>query len=91
MSEYIAGIENVKDIITLKRDKADIENILNRATQYHSCRGSAQNDYTIDNRQKGQFPYNYVKVWHGDIDQLALFLGMYFVHRSDCYAKQYLE
>ena len=89
VSEYIAGIESGNDIIALKRDKADIENIINRATKCHSCRVSAQNAYTISNRQKGQFPYNYVKVWHGDPDQLAMFLGMFFVHRSDCYARQY--
>jgi hypothetical protein len=87
--EYIAGFESSKDIIVLKEGKADIENILNRATQYHSCRESAQNDYITTNRQKGQLPYNYVKVWHGDVEQIALFLGIYFVHRSDCYAKQF--
>jgi hypothetical protein len=91
VSEYIAGIESGKDIIALKRDKADIENILNRATKCHSCRESAQNAYTNSNRQNGQFPYNYVKMWHGDPDQLALFLGVYFVHRADCYARQYFD
>jgi hypothetical protein len=80
-----------KDILVLKRGKADIENILNRATKWHSCRESAQNAYTNSYRQKGQFPYNYVKVWHGDLDQLALFLGVYFVHRADCYARQYWD
>jgi hypothetical protein len=91
VAEYIAGFERGSDIIILKREKADIENILNRAIVYHSGRESAQNAYTNSNRQKGQFPYNYVKVWHGDVDQLALFLGLYFVHRSDCYAKQYFD
>ena len=58
VSEYIASIESGKDIITLKKDKADIENILNRATKCHSCGESAQNAYTIDNqrRENGCFP-----------------------------------
>lgn len=90
--EYIAGVESSKDIITLKCGKVDIENILNRATQYHSCRETAQNDYIIiTNRQKGQLPYNHVNVCHGEVDQIVLFLGIYFVHRSDCYAKQFLN
>ena len=88
VDEYIAGIENSSDINTLKNGKADIENIINRAMLYHSCGESAQNAYTY-NRQNGQLPYCYVKAWHGDPDLLALFLGMYFVHRSDCYAKQF--
>ena len=89
VDEYIAGSENSKGIIALKEGKADIENILNRATQCHTCRESAQNDYTIDNRQKGHLPYSYVKLCHGDVEQIALFLGVYFVHRSDCYARQF--
>lgn len=91
VSEYIAGFESGRDIIALKRGKVDIENILNRAIECQSCRESAQNAYTNSNRQNGQYPYNYVTAWHGDIDQLALFLGLYFVHRSDCYARQYWD
>jgi hypothetical protein len=89
--EYIVGIESAQDIIALKRGKADIENILNRATKCQGCRESAHFDYTNSNRENGQLPYNYVKVWHGDPDHLALFLGIYFVHRSDCYARQYWD
>jgi hypothetical protein len=91
VSEYIASIESFKDVITLKRGKVDIDNILDRAIECHSGGESAQNDYTNSNRQNGQFLPHYVKVWHGDLDQLALFLGIYFVQRSDCYARQYWD
>ncbi|NMC18726.1 MAG: hypothetical protein GYA38_10100 [Chloroflexi bacterium] len=91
VGEYIAGIEGCEDIIALKRGKVDIENILNRATEYQGEGESAQNAYTNSYRQNGQFLPNYVKVWQGDQEQLALFLGIYFVNRSDCYAKQYWD
>ena len=91
VKEYIAGIESSKDIIALKRGKVDIENILNRAIECQIMGESAQNAYTNSYRQNGQFLPNYVKVWHGAPDQLALFLGVYFVNRSDCYAKQYRD
>jgi len=89
--EYIAGIESSENIIALKRGKVDIENILNRAIECQGEGDSAQNAYTNSYRQNGQFLPNYVNVWHGDQEELALFLGVYFVNRSDCYAKQYLD
>ncbi|NLH22345.1 MAG: hypothetical protein GX463_09295 [Methanothrix sp.] len=89
--EYIVGIESSKDIIALKRGKVDIENILDRAIECQGWGESDQNAYTNSYRQNGQFLPNYVNVWHGDTDQLALFLGIYFVNRSDCYAKQYRD
>jgi len=90
-SEYIAGFESGEDIIALKRGRAEIEKILDRATVCQTKGESAQNAYNNSNRQNGQFLPYYVNMCHGDLDQLALFLAIYFVSRSDCYARQYWD
>ena len=91
VSEYIAGFESGEDVIALKRGRSEIENILDRATVCHTRGESAQIAYNDSNRQKGQFLPRYVKLCHSNLDQSALFLGVYFVNRSDCYAQQYLD
>jgi len=53
----------------------------------HGSGESKENDYNIYS-QKPYFLHNYVKAWQGDNDQLALFLILFFVHRTDCYALQ---
>jgi len=91
VSEYIAGFESGEDVIALKRSRSEIENILDSATVCHTGGVSAQNAYNDSNRQKGQFLPSYVKLCHSNLDQSALFLGVYFVNRSDCYARQYWD
>jgi hypothetical protein len=91
VGEYIAGFESGEDVIALKRSRSEIENILDSATVCHTGGVSAQNAYNDSNRQKGQFLPSYVKLCHSNLDQSALFLGVYFVNRSDCYARQYWD
>ena len=91
VSEYIAGFESGKDIIDLKRGRSEIVKILDCATVCQTRGESAPNAYNNSNRQKGQFLPSYVKMCHGNLDQSALFLGIYFVNRSDCYARQYRD